>query len=32
LAANTAPLRSTITPRGAGISLKLNWFEVDSFS
>ena len=32
LAARTAPLRSTIRPRGGGVSLKLNWLEADSFS
>ena len=32
LAARIAPLRSTMMPRGAGMSLKLNWLEVASFS
>ncbi len=30
--ASTTPLRSTMMPRGGGMSLKLNWLEADSFS
>ncbi len=32
LEARTTPLRSTIRPRGGGVSLKLNWLEAESFS